>query len=303
MLSGVSTTSLGTIRHFPESEELKDIVINNSQLYFDIVTKIITGTFKLKQNRDLLTPQACTDFHEKGFFTLEDLDKVWNREKQYLNSKQLVALLLHLNILAPLEYEGKSGYFLPCALSHADFPLSSLPEPFSSFVLLLTSLLVSFECGFTPKGIFSGLVAYLIQHAGENGLLLKLIRGLLYRDQVSLWVKPFVFLTIKATPTFIRFSLLANENSKSCDPPTVAVRRVLENGLKEVASRLNYAVRLELRMGFECTCDTQANVHFTKYEAKPSFVPQCALSDCFCDPPKDYMQWFKGMKSSSTFFI
>ena len=160
---------LGTIRHFPESEELKNIVINNSQLYFDIVTKIITSTFKLEQNRALLSPQACADFHEKGFFTVEDLDKVWSCEKQYLSSKQLVALLQHLNILAPLNYEGKSGYFLPCALSHADFPLSSLPEPFGSFEQLLPSLLVSFECGFTPKGIFSGLVAYLIQHAGGMG--------------------------------------------------------------------------------------------------------------------------------------
>ena len=291
---------LGTIRHFPESEELKDIVFNNSQFYSDVFTKVITSTFNVEQNRGLLSPKAFANFHKKGVFTLEDLDKVWFREKQYLSSKQLVALLLHLNILAPLDYDGKSGYFLPCALNHADFPVTSLQFPFDSFVESQPPLLVSFKCGFIPKGIFSGLVAYLIQHAEENGLPLKLIRVLLYRDQVSLWVNSIVFLTIKNTPTFIRFSLHFHpiQSIERCTPPLVL--KVIESGLKVVASRLNYTVRLVPKLGFECTCKMQDQIHFTEYQlAKPSFQPYCTLSDYHCTLPENYSQWFEGMRNIS----
>ena len=185
-------------------------------------------------------------------------------------------------------------FFLPCALSHAPLPQadrSSLPEPFGSFELLLVSLLVSFACGFTPKGIFSGLIAYLLKHANKNGLLWELIGELLYRDQASLWVVPCVYLTMQATPTFIRFSLYQQPNTGSIDPPSVSVRRVIEDGLKEVASRLNYTVNVEPKLGFECTCDTRKPIHFTEYMNKSS---KCAVSGTFHEPPLDYMKWFKG---------
>ena len=190
-------------------------------------------------------------------------------------------------------------FFLPCALSHAPLPQadrSSLPQPFGCFKLLLVSLLVSFGCGFTPKGIFSGLIAYLLKHANKNGLLWELIGKLLYRDQASLWVVPCVYLTVQATPTFIRFSLYQQPNTGSIDPPSVSVRRVIEDGLKEVASRLNYTVNVEPRLGFECTCDTQKPIHFTEYKNGP--FSECAVSGTFCRPPPDYMKWFKGKVSA-----
>ena len=55
---------VGTLMHFPDIEELKDIVICDPQVVFDGVTDLILNSFKLKQ----VNKVACDKFKETGQF-------------------------------------------------------------------------------------------------------------------------------------------------------------------------------------------------------------------------------------------
>ena len=276
---------LGTIRHYPEVAELKDTVITHQQLFFNIPTKLITSTFSLKKRRRKVPNETCDKFYEQGFFTMDDLNKLWEQEKTHLTSKQLVALLQHLHILGPfVDEDGTNGYFLPCVLKHA--PEQSSIGP--AHKPIAEPLLVSFDCGFTPNGMFSGLLVFLLEHCSEDGLEIKLFKQHLFRNQASLYVKPFIYLTIKAMPEYIRFSLhqhKAVNSSGIC----ATVKAVISKGLDLVTSRLNYNINASLKFGFECTCDSKPT-HFTEY--KPPCTPICSSTGCHCDAPSNYTQWF-----------
>ena len=282
---------LGTIRHYPEIPELKDTVITHQQLFFNIPTKLITSTFALKKRRIQVSDQSCYDmFYDKGFFTMHDLNKLWEKEKAHLTSEQLVALLQHLHILAPFVQEnGTRGYFLPCVLKHApqqcSITHSSIVDP----------LLVSFACGFKPNGMFSGLLAYFLQCNGQRyGLKIQLRKEQLFRDQASLYVKPFVYLTIKAMPKYIYFSL-HQQKAVNTTGICYVVKAVIETGMKEVASRLNYNINAEPRFGFQCTlCDSKKPTHFAEYSSSGNH--RCSSTGDYCDAPFHYTQWFHKRK-------
>lgn len=285
---------LGTIRHYPEVDELKDIVITRMQVFFNIPTRIIISTFSLRLNRKKISSQPCKDFRRKGFFTLSDLDKIWEEEKNYLSSKQLVALLMHLHILVPISHkdsDGKkvSGYFLPCVLQHAP------PQQCSDdHTLIAEPLLVKFKCGFLMKGVFSGLLAFFLLHQpGENELSFELCQSKLFRDQASLCLcvkkRTSIYLTLKAMPEWIRFSL--HYCQRVCDSSYLytSVKKLIEKGLETVVSRLNYSVNTTAMFGYECKCAIQ----------KPRFIEYMESSNWFskstcCDIPHHYTKWFEG---------
>ena len=289
---------LGTIRHYPEVEELEDIVITHMQLFFDIPTRIIISTFSLRSNRQNVSPQQCRDFRQKGFFTLSDLDKIWKEEKNYLSSEQLVALLMHLHILAPSSHEdidGKkvSGYFLPCVLQHAP------PQQRSDdHTLIAEPLLVKFECGFLLKGVFSGLLAFFLLHqpaAGKDELSFELCQSQrLFRDQASLYLcvkkRTSIYLTLKAMPEWICFSL--HYCQRVCDSSYLytSVKKLIEKGLKTVTSRLNYSVSTTTMFGYECKCGIQ-EPHFIEYKERLNW---CTRSTHYYDIPCHYTKWFEG---------
>ena len=64
-------------------------------------------------------------------------------------------MLSHLNILVP-AHDTRYDYFLPCALVHA--PESDTDSSYTS-----NNFLITFDEGFVPKGIFSGLLKSLFK--------------------------------------------------------------------------------------------------------------------------------------------
>ena len=191
-----------------------------------------------------------------------------------------MALLQHLHILASsVDEDGTRGYFLPCVLRHAS-QCSAVHN------LIVDPLLVSFACGFTPNGMFCGLLVFFLQY---NGLNVKICKKQLYRDQASLYVKPFISLTIKAMPKYIRFSLHQQCDTVNTSGICATVKVVIEKGLNEVASRLNYKINAEPRFGFECTCGNQNPTHFTEYSCNP----WCKSTEVYCKIPSfGFTKWF-----------
>ena len=156
---------VGTLMHFPDIEEIKDIVICDPQVVFDSVTDLILNSFKLKR----VNKAACDKFKQTGQFSFKDIQKIAkNSKSDSLPLPKLVKLLEYLNIIAPIKPECPScsgfsttsqsqsdayqeeKYFMPAVLKQAkEEELYMMQNPTDP-----VPLMVHFKCGFVPVGVF-----------------------------------------------------------------------------------------------------------------------------------------------------
>ena len=301
---------LGTIRHY---DKVKEVVIVNPLFIFVVVTRLIVSCrYSIEDIKDCyklgIFPKG--DLHELLHKVLcEVWSEVWGEgcreEDSPISIKQLITLLEHLYIVAPLKYQGKDSYFLPCVIKHIPHQQDT-----SDLVDVILPLLVSFECKFTPKGMFSSLLAFFLQHAGEQKLKWEPClpeTSELYRDQVEFVVTDYLFVTVRATREFIKFSLqrereppqeLTMEIQNTSIQVAKAVKQVIEEGLTAVAERASYAVGQKVRFGFECTI-CKSSPHFVKYERES--VSKCDVTkrNCYLPSSSKYEQWFGKQKTIS----
>ena len=246
----------GTIRYFRSVKELKDTVINKPNVLFAAVTEFIMSTFTLEH----VDKTVCTDFKALGLFNSEEVDFIFNRHKERLGITytQLMALLSHLNILVP-AYDEKFNFFLPCALAHA--PESDANDKSDN------QLLIIFENGLLPIGIFSGLLGFLCK---KNWKITKSAddKPKLFRNKaiLSFVLEDFhssVECTIKATPKVIKISIenQIDHNATVCPHILMTVKQ----GLQSVCENLQYG-KLKWSFGVICknthTDCTSGELHF-----------------------------------------
>ena len=145
---------VGTILHYPEVDGLCDIVITNLQPIFKHITKLITYSFTFKSLRRSSTEN---EFHSKGYFSHSDLFEIPRRGNDGFSPEKLITLLKHLYIVTgPIKTD---CYFMPCALKPAAEAELKIDEQ------LMSPLLVSFKCGYTPVGVFCCLIVYLLNQS------------------------------------------------------------------------------------------------------------------------------------------
>ena len=170
---------VGILMHFPDIEEIKDIVICDPQVVFDSVTDLILNSFKLK----LVSRVACAKFKETGQFRFKDIQKIAKSSKSdSLPLPKLVKLLEHLNIIAPIKRnhpfslglspqssEENLVYFMPAVLKHAkDEELHVEQSPTDP-----VPLMICFKCGFVPVGVFCASIASLVAQMDTLGWILQ----------------------------------------------------------------------------------------------------------------------------------
>ena len=150
------------VRYYPDVKEVKNLIICDLQILFDAITNIIVYTFTFEK-----VGQAGTQkFKNTGKFSLQEFQRLAT-SNDLLPPEKLVKLLEYLHILVPVHEAGRDEYFMPCVLQVEDLndtTFHSLPYP---------PLIISFECGYSPVGVFSALVVILLQHSQQKSSVLK----------------------------------------------------------------------------------------------------------------------------------
>ena len=194
---------------------------------------------------------AADCFKEKAQF---ELDKI--KETAMVNPvdsipvKKLVCLLEHHKILAKL-WDKKDTYFMPCILKSAteeelkDIKCSKDIAP----------LMIRYECGYMPLGIFSTLITALPSKKDDKMDYKWEYEGDLRKDKVMFLVgKDCDQVTLISHPTFMEVHLYRR---KRCPKQTnknicPVIRDTLANTLTEVHSCMKYCSSLEIEFGFHC---------------------------------------------------
>ena len=247
-----------TLMYFPNLPELQDTIITDVQIVYDSVSNLIVNTFRFGN----VEKAASEWFRETGQFSLEDIRRATaDISGDYIPLLQLVKLLEHLNIIAIIKWpepdqsqgshakSSKVVYFMPCVLQNALNKDLLIFEEDDSNSLLPASLMIRYESGFVPLGLFPAAIANLV---GNDSFTL-VIKGIKKnrvqfrfgadRDKVTFISRPHYY-EIHIT----RPAAAVTKTHEVCS----AVREIIESAIKTVTPRMNYAFTVSYQLAFEC---------------------------------------------------
>ena len=244
---------VGCIRYFGSVPEMRDIVITEPQILFDLVSELIIKTFSFTK----IGNRYQTDrFISSGRFTKQSLKVCAIVRSSILTEDQVISILQHLNIIAPvgINDKGEEEYFIPCVLVHA--PISN--PPIDSVVIGYTPLLVTFKCGYTPRGVFSCLISHILCNRSGQWVLAS---DQIYRNQVEFHLKNCGhFLCIKNCIKYLEVSVTLCHGSNISKKFFVEVKEFLSKSLLHVTLKLNYCLsKAGYSFGFYCSASHAAS--------------------------------------------
>ena len=285
-------TKMGLIRYFPH-EYIKDIVVVKPQVLYDKISELIVKTFTFDK-----AGKPASEQFQKGIFSLHEFERICRKSGEgSMKAPQFVKLLEKLRITAPLERDGNkvTKYFIPCVLAHAakanDLEIHSLE---------ISPLVVTFKCGYCPKGIGGALISYLMANK-HSPLEWKLSTDCIFRDQVTFKVGPLADkIIVKFMSTHLIIACIPNpkvKERKGCrvDVVCIEVRKVVEAGIKQVVADTDFIdSEVEHSLTFLCPCDACSNQHPAEmkyYEGEP-FRLYCNKTEECPELPQGYEIWF-----------
>ena len=297
--------STGSIRYYPDDSTLQHYVVTRPQKLYDIPSTLLTHTFAFQRGGDL--HRATKDkLWTRGVFTFETLRKLWG-EDQVLTPDLIISFLLHLNIIAQI-YDTESGevqFFMPSALVCA-------PEDFLIVLEVRSdSVLVCFEGDYSPRGVFSSVLAFLLkmkQDTCKEPLKLEwslpAIKGSLCCNQATLSVSVDndEFDLLVKLSVHLKFLEISVDFAEGC-PVTPAqmqhgcdaIIRCASSAVQAVIQSLHYNSNASLKDGifFPCYCTNETTPHAVKY------LPKRKLGKChgYPKPPEQLWidKWIKGV--------
>ncbi|XP_019852405.1 PREDICTED: uncharacterized protein LOC109582194 [Amphimedon queenslandica] len=238
---------VGTIRYYDKVPQMNSVIIADPQILFDIVTDLIVKTFSfIKEN-----PNEEDRFKLSGRFTERHLESCKTVRENLLTTSQIIALLQYLIIISPvgLNDNNEMEYFLPCVLVHAFLPqeeedTSAVPTS------IIPPLLVTFQCNYTPRGVFSSLIAHILNSKQGEW---KLASEEIYRDQVHFRHKSGYVISIKNLFRFLEVKAVPPKGSESSPIKHLpGITELLSTSLEYVRKHLNYTKVASHSFAFYC---------------------------------------------------
>ena len=246
--------TMGAIRYFKNIPEMKDVVITDPQILFDSVNELILCTFTFKNIRTMSSRSQAERFCSSGRFTKQSLQECDIIKRGLLTPDQVIAILIHLSIIAPvgINSEGEKEYFLPCVLVHA--PVS---VPVGTVAPGYSPLLVTFKCGYTPRGVFSCLISSIL--CSKEGQWV-LASDKIYRNQVMFHLTECGHsILLKNCIKYLQVTITVCRGSTISDVPFPEIREFLSQHLSIVITKLRYSAhKVGHSFGFYCTLEDHA---------------------------------------------
>ena len=265
------------VRYYPDVKEVKNLIICDLQILFDAITDIIVYTFTFEKAGQ----PGSQKFKKTGRFFLQKLQELATPKcsNELLPPEKLVKLLEYLHILVPVHEAGCDEYFMPCVLQMEDLDdtmVDSLPYP---------PMIISFECGYSPVGVFSALIVYLLQHTQKSIFTLKWqiqFAAKVYRNKICFLVgHDLDKVTMIARPTYFEIQYDCSDSQIHAPVHTVCsqIRKDLLDGLAVVIKSRNYNCKTRPLIGFYCPRpQCTSTVHTAICEGKNPSAMVCVSS-------------------------
>ena len=248
---------VGSIMHYPDVKGLEDIVITDLQLVFDRITQLITSSFTYEFSGSAAIE---TEFRITGQFTESYLTTVPLRKGDPLTHLRLVTLLKSLHIVAgPFEanvaHKNEKYYFMPCALKPTTVELEHNDK-----LTFPTPLIIYFNCGYIPVGVFCCLVVHLLSSTSKSKMKWTLKESPHYRNKITFIVgKCYDQITLISHVTYLEVlvdRIPGVDGAIPLEELCPKIYSTLNKSLKIVTESLHYTYKSHHSFGFRCDCTT-----------------------------------------------
>ena len=297
--------NIGSLMHYPDIPSMKEVVICNPQVIFDSISKLIIN--KLQYSNYNVDQSVIEEFHQKGQFTLSDIDdKTEDQRSDLLSPKQLVDLLKERNVLAETKHDQEEAvpsepkFVMPTVLKYASEEELKLPTSKQE----ASPLLIHFESGFVPFGVFCASVANLIARQDSLSPRWQLCDDQVMKNKVKFCIDKSFDATLISRPQYLeirveRRSQAVSEYSLS--DICLAVRQTVVQTIRTVISRMKYQPFAKIKtlvipthhpfdIAFSCReahCD-----HLMKVDEKSRHFGECLKNNTRLNLEKEHLIWF-----------
>ena len=284
-------SKMGLIRYFPY-EEVKHLIVISPQHLFDKVTELIIGTFTFEKARK----QAMDAFKQKGIFSLIEFENISSKTESGIKASDFAKLLEKLRIAAPFKLDGNIMYFIPCVLAHVDASKQSVASKIISKLSSekVPSLIVTFKCGYCPKGLAGALISYLMANEMASRFSWDLCHEEIFRNQVSFRVGPVDTVVLKIYSTCLKIKFIQGKlkpANRRCAVGEVCseVCKAIESGICQVTSDINY-INAQHFFTFHCGCGGDHPGVLEIVDGIPHNL-SCRIKDKIFPLPKGHEVW------------
>ena len=311
--------NIGSLMHYPDINSMKDVVICDSQVIFDSTSELIIDTFKVS-NRDI--PQsAIKDFREKGQFSLEHIkDRTERHRKNQLSLKQLVDLLKSHNILAEIKSDQESSEHVQLSQAtpaksnqcQPKFVMPAVLKEASEEELKLENskqdaapLMISFEGGFVPFGVFCASIANLIAHQDALSPRWQLCDDQVMKNKVKFSIDKSFYTTLISRPQYfeIRVERHPRARAKRSLPNICStVRQTVVQTLETVITKMRYNAHAKMEtptfptahsLAFTCCMEGSHSDHLMKVDKDESgYFSECLKESIGLNLEEKHLIWF-----------
>ena len=292
--------NIGSLLYYGDDiPSVRDLVICTPQAVFKSLTTIIFDKFK-----NYGTPRKVREKFEKtGLFSFSDISEI--AESTPLSPKQLVHLLKHNGILAVVKCNEEeasshceSEYIIPAVLKMA---LEKDLKPESPCDA--SPLIIHFEGGFVPFGVFSASIARLIAREDSLSPKWRLDRKEVKKNKVKFLVAKAFIVTLVSRPQYLEIQMKrypgakhGHELSEICS----IVRQTVVENLDNVISKMTYRPHASIATSFSSSqhrfhlaftcCLKDHNDHLMKVENEQ--YGECLSDGAETDLYREHLLWF-----------
>ena len=275
---------LGILLYFDEVDGMKDFVITDPQWLFGNLAKLITCTFKKEQNCDAKLLQK---FNEEGIFNKKLVDSI-NLVIYDIKQESFLSLLEYLKIIAPMD-DNNMCYFMPSILPtykwNADDKDIPNADVFGSQVFYKPNgescsaqpLLVTFNFGTVPRGLFCILIVQLLQNNTSWRLYGINEDTMIYRydNLITLRIDRTCYLSIIDRVKYLELQI---RNKAKFSPVHCEAQYAITVALESLCKRFGWQF-CDLRYGYLCSECSGSSDHLSLLsdtEPVPQVFPRYA---------------------------
>ena len=267
---------IGSLMYYPQIKSLQNAVICDPQIVFDSVTNLIIETFRTEAR--ILPPSAVERLQQNGQFYLSDLEKVQESKgtnSETLKAIQLVDLLEHHNIIAPIKQPSDSSvnstpsknrdrlFIMPAILKNATKD-ELKPDKDAS------CLMIYFKCGFVPFGAFSATIAHLVANQDHLGpdYRWSLCKGSVSKNKITFLVDNAFDVILISKPRWYEIQVLHHPKAVTdhtlpdvCNHTRQAIVEILETIITKFKplskDNKQFTTDSAFDIGFDCICENR----------------------------------------------
>ena len=305
--------NIGSLMHYSNIPSMKDMVICNPQVIFDSVSTLIIENFQYSNRA--LKAMVVDEFDKTGQFTLSQIkDTTEQQRSDLLAPDKLVDVLKYHNILVELKSDQQSGcpsepkFVMPSTLKYASE--EELKSPTVTDSKEVPPLMISFEGGFVPFGVFCASMAHLIAHQDSLSPKWQLYKKKLMKNKVTFCIDRSFYANLISRPQYLEIRVEQHPHARSSHSlPDICdnVRQTVVKTLKTVIAKMQYTPYLAqpshgerqlFHLAFTCWCGEDTHSEHLMNVFEDQSYGECPKSHIDLDLKREHLIWFNQVSNS-----